>query len=149
MKSNDETASHLCGNSGSRSARFSIARRRNEQCARPHNDCLFISLQGFLINRRDDDEHLDGAGEDGDEDAEHHVAVPQYGPQAPLVEPVHAIEDAFHESRDTSLAVNRADAQEAAAEHRRQRDGDDTRDQNRGRDRDGELAEQPAENARS
>src|SRR5262249_23221775 len=44
--------SHLCGNSGSRSARFSIARWRNEQCARPHNDSLFISLQGFLINSR-------------------------------------------------------------------------------------------------
>ena len=52
QKSNDETASHLCGNSSSRSARFSVARRRNEQCAWPHNYRLFVSLQGFLVNSR-------------------------------------------------------------------------------------------------
>src|SRR5262245_47711751 len=51
-KSDNETAPHLCSNSGSRNARFGFARRRNEQSARPHNDCLFISLQGFLINSR-------------------------------------------------------------------------------------------------
>jgi hypothetical protein len=47
-----ETASHLCGNSGSRSARFGVAPRWNEQCAGSHYDCSLVSLQGFLVNSR-------------------------------------------------------------------------------------------------
>src|SRR5437762_2109580 len=65
-------------------------------------------------------------------------------PQAPLVAGEQRVERAVHQTREALLAVD--DAQEAAAEHRRQRDRHDARDQNRRRNRDGELAEQPSEN---
>ena len=94
---------------------------------------------------RDDAVHVDRAGEHRDEHDDHHEAVAQHDAEAPLVAVEQPRRTRGRAAREAVLRVH--DAQEAAAEHRRQRDRDDAGNQNRRRDRDRELAEQPAEDA--
>ena len=79
------------------------------------------------------------------EDDEHRPAMREHQPQAPAVAATQPIERAIHEPREPLLRVH--DAQEPAAQHRRERDRDEPGDEHGGRDRHGELAEEPAENA--
>ena len=76
-------------------------------------------------------EHHDRRGEHGDEHAEHHRPMPQDDAEAPFVDAEASAGSPLHEPRESPLAVQRRDAQEPAAQHRRQRHRDDAGDQNR------------------
>ena len=91
--------------------------------------------------------HAHRAREHGHEHDHHRDAVTQHEAEAPLVAVEHRVEGAIEQAGQAPLGVH--DAQEPAAQHRRQRDRDDAGNENRRRDRDGELAEQPAQDARS
>jgi hypothetical protein len=71
--------------------------------------------------------------------------MPQHQPETPLVAVQQRVERPIHQAGEPFLAVH--DAQEPAAQHRRERDRHDAGDENRRGDRDRELAEQPAEDA--
>ena len=72
---------------------------------------------------RDDVRHPHGGAEHGDEDQQHRDPMAQHVAERPLVRMQQPVERAIHQAGKTALAVH--DAEEPAAQHRRQGDGDD------------------------
>ena len=87
----------------------------------------------------DDAEHLDRRVQHAHEHREHRQAMPEDESQTPPVARAQAIERAVHEPCEPLLRVH--DTQEAAAEHRRERDGNNAGNQDRRGNRDSEFAE--------
>jgi hypothetical protein len=73
---------------------------------------------------RDDVRHPHGGAEHADEDQQHRDPMAQHVAERPLVRIQQPVERAIHQAGKAPLAVNHAE--EPAAQHRRQRDGDDT-----------------------
>jgi hypothetical protein len=73
---------------------------------------------------RDDVRHPHGGAEHGDEDQQHRDPMAQHVAERPGVRSQQPVECPIHQAGKAPLAVN--DAEEPAAQHRRQCDGDDT-----------------------
>ena len=93
---------------------------------------------------RHDVVHVHGHCEDGDEHHDHAEPVAEDDGEAPAVALEQRVERPVHQPGEALLAVH--DAEKPAAQHRRQRDGDDARNQDGRGNGDRELAEQAPEN---
>ena len=103
---------------------------------------LILARQEAL---RDDAEQVDGHAEQHDRNHHRHGAEAQRAAERDVVEAAPGIEQPLERVVERAVRVRRLE--EAAAQHRRQADGDEPGDQNRRGDGDRELVEEPADDA--
>ena len=94
----------------------------------------------------DDHVEMDGERQGGEEHHQRQELVPEHDVEGAPVEAVHAIEHGLDGVVDAAV-LPAVMVEEARAEHRRQRERHEGRDGNCRRDGDGELAEQPPDDA--